>query len=234
MPARAERAMLVSSKRPIGPVVAIAAIGLVLTAALAARVERKPGLYYSEIRVGFHGPVSKHNPNNQVTPSESVISVAGVVARMVRPNPPAGQVVSPTVTLADQGIRQGWSVSLPNDGGQFTNNFDQALLQVQAVGSDRSEVRQKVQSLVATINADLRTLQNQTQVPAVDRISTSLSPRELQVFRLSGSRPRALGAVLVLGVGGTLTAEMLYARRRNGRVATAQTAERLLDPDLVA
>jgi hypothetical protein len=141
--------------------------------------------------------------------------VASAVGRMVEPEPPIGQVVSPTITLVDEGIRQGWSVTLPNDGGQFTNDFDQQYLQVQAVGQDPTAVRAKVQSLVHRIDSALTMLQDRAQVPVVNRITTVENPSVIQVYYDGPSRMRAVGAVLVLGFGATMAAEMLLRRWRD-------------------
>lgn len=196
---------------------AVAVLGFALTTALAVHVTRKPGVFYAETRVLFLAPQSKRNPNALIAPTKSVILVASAVARMVEPDPPIGQVVSPAVTLVDEGIRNGWSVTLPNDGGQFTNNFDESYLQVQAVGANAVKVHAKVEALVASINAGLSTLQDRAGVPSIDRITTSPNPG-VQLYYLKGSQPRAAAAVLVLGLSATMTVEMLLRRWRDRRV----------------
>jgi hypothetical protein len=217
---RSERAKLVSSKRPIRSAMGVAAIGIALTGVLAIHVVHKPGVYYAETHVLFLPPQSRINPNTLIIPSGGLTALAGAVSRMVEPDPPSGQVVSPTVTLVDEGIRNGWSVTLPDDGGQFTNSFNQQFLQVQAVGSSSNEVRDRMRSLVASINTDLRKLQVQAHVPLVDRVSTADNPGQLQIYYLEGSRARALAAVLVLGLSATLTAEMLAWRWRSRSVSS--------------
>jgi hypothetical protein len=206
-----------ASNRPSRSAIAVALLGLVLTAALGVHVLNKPGVFYSATSVGFHPPPSAANPNNSFVSSGSITSTAGAVGRMVEPNPPIGQVVSPTVTLVDEGVRHGWSVTLPNDGGQFTNHFDVSLLTVQAVGSSAAEVRTTIEQLVVRINVALKTLQDQANVPANDRISTTENPPRTQVYYFGNSRPRALAAVLVLGLAVTLTAEMILSRWQNRR-----------------
>ena len=108
----------------------------------------------------------------------------------------------------------GWSVTLPNDGGQWANNFDKPLLDVQAVGSTAAEVSGTVSRLIGQINLTLSGLQ--AQVPPVDRVRTELIPSQVQVFYDPGRRLRALAASLAIGVAATAVAAG-YLRRRVAR-----------------
>src|SRR5579875_3094252 len=117
-----------SGWRRVHRAVAVAVVGLLLTAGFAIHVLHKPGVYFCSTRVLFLTPPSKENPNSLAASTGGVTAMAGAVSRMVEPHPPSAEVVSPLVMLTDEGIRHGWSVTLPNDGGQFANNFDQQLL----------------------------------------------------------------------------------------------------------
>ena len=192
----------------------VVVLGLLLTVAIAYRVVHKPGVYWAQTDVVFLPPTSGLYPNTLVSTSEGVIALAGVVGKMVDPDAIAARVVSPTVRLANQGIRHGWSVTLPNDGGQWANNFDKPLLDVQAVGSTAAEVSGTVSRLIGQINLTLSGLQ--AQVPPVDRVRTELIPSQVQVFYDPGRRLRALAASLAIGVAATAVAAG-YLRRRVAR-----------------
>jgi hypothetical protein len=192
----------------------VVALGLLLTLAISYRVARKPGVFWAQTDVVFLPPASTFHPNTLVNTSDGVIALAGVVGKMVDPDAVAARVVSPTVALANQGIRHGWSVTLPNDGGQWADNFDKPLLDVQAVGSTPAEVSGTVNRLISQINLTLSRLQ--AQVPQVDRVKTALSPSQVQVFYDPGRRLRALAASLAVGVAATLVAAG-YVRRRIAR-----------------
>jgi hypothetical protein len=192
----------------------VVVLGLLITLAIAYRVARKPGVYWAQIDVVFLPPASSYNPNTLVSTSDGVISLAGVVGKMVDAHPVAARVVSPTVMLAHQGIRHGWSVTLPNDGGQWADNFDKPLLDVQAVGSTPAEVTGTVNRLVSRINLTLSGLQ--AKVPQADRVTTELNPSQVQVFYDPGRRLRALVASLAVGVAVTVVAAR-YLRRRIAR-----------------
>jgi hypothetical protein len=192
----------------------VVALGLLLTAVITYRVVRKPGVFWAQANVIFLAPASSLYPNALVTNSDGVISLAGVVGKIVDPDAAAARVVSSTVRLANQGIRHGWSVTLPNDGGQWADNFDKPLLDVQAVGSTAAEVSGTVNRLISQINLTLSGLQ--AQVPRVDRVTTQLSPSQVQVFYDPGRRLRALAASLAIGVAATAVAAG-YLRRRIAR-----------------
>jgi hypothetical protein len=192
----------------------VVALGLLLTVAISYRVVHKPGVYWAQADVVFLAPVSSLNPNTLVTNSDGVIALAGVVGKIVDPDATAARVVSPTVGLVNQGIRHGWSVTLPNDGGQWADNFDKPLLDVQAVGSTAPEVSGTVNRLISRINVTLSGLQ--AQVPQVDRVTTQLSPGQVQVGYDPGRRLRALAASLAVGVAATAVAAG-YLRRRIAR-----------------
>jgi hypothetical protein len=188
-------------------------VGLLITLGFAYRVAHKPGVYWAQVDVLFLPPPSGLYPNTLLNNSGGLITLAGVVGKMVDPDSTSARVVSPTVRLANQGVRHGDSVTLPNDGGQWADNFDKALLDVQAVGSNAAEVDQRVTTLVRQINAALTSLQDRGHVPAVDRATTRMNPGEVQVFYDSGRRSRALATTLVLGIAITLVGAG-YLRRR--------------------
>ena len=183
------------------------------------QVATKPGVYWSQVKVVFLAPSSSRFPNALVNASGGIISVAGTVGRLVDPRAPSAHVSSPTVTLADQGIRDGYTVTLPNDGNQFADNFDQPLLDVQAVGGSVAAVTAVMQRLISQIKANLTTLQDRVNVAPANRITTSLSPSRIQIHYIAGSRARAVSACLALGLAITAAAAFLLRRRLRSRRA---------------
>ena len=192
----------------------VVAVGLLITAVISYRVVRKPGVYWAQTDVLFLPPASGVFPNALVNNPGGVIALAGVVGKMVDPDSAAARVVDPSVRLVNQGVRHGSSVTLPNDGGQWADNFDKALLDVQAVGATAIEVSSTVNRLISQINLKLNALQ--AGVPRVDWVTTRLSPSQVQVYYDAGRRLRALLAVLGVGLAVTVVAG-LYVRRRIAR-----------------
>lgn len=196
----------------------VCAIGVLLTFAFCYRALHKPGVYWAQVDVLFLPPASGIFPNALINRPGGLVSVAGVVGKLVDSDSQSAHVVSPTVTLANQGIRNGSSVTLPDDGGQWSRNFDRAQLDVQAVGANPTAVKQTVTSLVAEINAKLAWLQDRANVASVNRVRTSLNPGQVQVYYEAGRRTRAVLATAVLGLALTLVGAA-YVRRRLRRPA---------------
>ena len=109
----------------------LALVGVVLTFLL-----RATGVYWTQADVVFLSPASDRFPNALRTTSQSLIAMAGVTEREVnRQSPaPATAAASASVTIVDEGVRDGARIRLPNSGGQLANNFDRPVLDVQAVG----------------------------------------------------------------------------------------------------
>jgi hypothetical protein len=191
----------------------VGVLGIVLTAAFMYRVDHKPGVFYGDVKVRFEIPSSEQNKNPLATSAGGLAGVAGVIAKMVDPSESNTRVVSPTVTLVDQGIRNGYSVTLPNDGGQWANNFDQSLLDVQVVAPSAVSVSDQMQTLVNRIYADLTHMQQGSNVPPVDQITLIPTPSSTQIFYLTGSPLRAVGTTVVLGLTLTLAAMFFVATR---------------------
>src|SRR5262249_37670069 len=140
--------------------VGAAALGALISFAAAAYVADRPGVYWSRVQVRFVAPASAVNPNGlQVSPS-SLVKAAGVVAKIVDPTGGQNRVTSPDVTLASEGLRHAWSVTQPNTGGQWANNFTDPWLNVEAVGTTPAEVGTTMNGLLARITATLTSLEN--------------------------------------------------------------------------
>lgn len=180
-------------------------------------------VYSARVQVWFITPTSADNPNGlEITP-DSLVMTAGAVRRMVIDTDPP-RTSSPYVPLAGEGVRQGYSVTLPNTGGQWINQFANPYLDVQAVGPSAASVLATERRLVSDINAALSTLERQQHVAPVNRIRTQLNPLTgIPVGAQRGSRIRAVLATLALGAG------LTYAARRyasNGLRARARQEAR--------
>ena len=191
-------------------IVAIAVVGFGATVGLTANAHRKPGVFWAETKVIFAQHPSSSNPAPIGTGSGNLIATAGLVSSIINQNASKAQPVSPTVPLYSLGVRHGTWVRLPNDGGQWANNYDQSLLDVQAVGSSDAEVRSRMNGKIAQIRQELRAVQ--VDVPPADRIVTRDQPPAVTPIYLSGSHTRAEAATLLVGLG--ITAAAIVAVRR--------------------
>jgi hypothetical protein len=176
-------------------------IGLLVSGVLGYRLAHSPGVYWSQVTVVLVAPKSTANPNGLSVNSESLISTAGVIAKMVGSAPHEPAVVSDSVTLVGEGIRHGYGVRLPNSGGQFATNFDRAALDVQAAGTTVAEVGVTISRVLAEIRDDLDRLQRDAGVAAVNLIRLQQSPPTLPIYYQTGSKTRTIAITLVLGAG---------------------------------
>jgi len=195
-----------------GCVGVVLVFGVLVTGGFTYRVAHKPGVYWSQVDVLFLAPNSLQFSNVLTNSSSGLITVAGTIGRMVDPDQATARVVSPSVTLVDQGIRRGYAVTLPNDGGQWADNFDRALLDVQVAGPTLSEVSATTQRLIGAIDTQLTSMQDRANVVPVNRIHTSLSPSQPQIYYVNGRRLRALLVVVGLGLGVTLFVAVAVCR----------------------
>lgn len=180
-------------------------VGAIVTVFFAAVVIRPDSLYRSRTEVVFVAPVSTHNPNELTTSSESLIIMAGAVAKRINGphtdldynNPSANPVGS------HESDAQTW-IRLLNTGTQWVPIYDDQILLVDAVGSTPAEVTQRIDDAVALIQSELTALQREQGSDPIDDIKIRVSPAVPAVVEVDGSRIRAVGMTLLLGLGGTL------------------------------
>jgi hypothetical protein len=196
----------------------LALLGLVCTGGFALIVMHKPGVYFSEVKVVFQPPKSTLYPNPYTSSPSGLIVTAGLVDKLIDPNQSLLRMSSSTITIANEGVRNGSSVRLPDDGGQWADNFDQSLLDVQAVGPSATEVANAMRLWISRINTTLARVQEASGANSFNMITTYQSPPQLPIYYQTGSRIRALAGTLGLGFGLTLAAQYWarrYVRRRD-------------------
>ncbi|MCW2530014.1 MAG: hypothetical protein JWM76_4874 [Pseudonocardiales bacterium] len=198
------------------PLIAVALIGVLATGVAGEVAVKAPAVYWTQVQVIFLTPRSAVNPNGYQSGSQSVISTAGIVAIRVGSSSGSPSVVSDSVTLIGQGVRHGYGVRLPNEGGQWAYNFTQPQLDVQAVGSSPAEVTTTLNQTLKRINDEVTSIQADQHVATVNLITTKLSPPVPPMYEQHGSRTRAAAATLLLGIGLTAAAinGIVHRRRR--------------------
>lgn len=174
-------------------------VGLLLTAGLVYHLDKAPGVYATQTNVLFLAPLTPNSPNTISSPTSGVISTAGLVERIVN----KGIEKSPTsgsVSLTGQGVDNGYSIELPNSGGQWASNFNRPVLQVQVTGPSAAEVRDELTNLVAQIRDTARVLQAGSGVGRSMLITTQISPADPAIGYQQGHRRMGLIAAVLLGM----------------------------------
>ena len=182
-------------------------VGLCATLGVTVWVGSLPGVYFGQVDVVLLRPVNHIVPNGLSMTDVSVIQTASVVQRAVSGGRESAHVVSPGVTLVDEGIRQGTSMRLPNAGGQWANNFDRALIRVDVVDLTPAAAQGRLDEAIRAITADLEARQTEAGAAPATWIRAELSPRQPAVVYRKG--PVRRGQAMTLLVGGGLTAAAL-------------------------
>jgi hypothetical protein len=171
------------------------------------------GLYYQKVEVIFLAPESPRI-NTFQNATGSLISTAGVISQVVGSSDSGAAPVAANATLVGTGVKHGYSVRLPNDGGQWAINYTRPVLDVQAVGTSAEEVTATMTAVEARINQELTRREDDFGVRPKYRITTRLSPPIAFVSHSDGSPIRRLAAGLLLGVGLTAGAAVTVDRWR--------------------
>ena len=190
----------------------VALVGLLTSLCAGVWIAHSPGVYYEQVNVIFIMPATPDSGNALQNGSDNLIRTAGVVARLVSNDWAGPEPVSDSATLLGQGVRRGYSVRLPNAGGQWAYNFDKPQLNVEVVGTSPAEVRSTMTQVLARVDATLIGLQSSQGVQPALRIQTRLSPPASSVEYVTGSRARAFAAIVALEL--SLTVAALFALER--------------------
>jgi hypothetical protein len=191
--------------------------GAVLTAVIAYVAVSDDGVYYTRTELVLLAPSSTDYPNTLKTKSGSLVVTAGLLAkRMMGPGEPA-KYASPDVTLIGEGIREGWSLRLPDTGGQWASNFGEQVLFLEIVAPDRETVEQQQETLIRRAQTELDTMQREFGVEPINDITVRPAPQTAAISHVAGSRPRVLGMSAVIGVTCTLAVIVLLEYRQRRR-----------------
>jgi hypothetical protein len=177
------------------------------------------GVFWSRTQVVFLAPPSTAYPNALRTTSEDLIITAGVVAKTVSGPDKVTKYASPDATLVGQGVRDGWSIRLPDTGGQWAPHFDQQVLYVEVVAATAEEAEARQGEIITRIAEELDRLQRSAGVKPVNHITVTIAPESTVVHRVQGSTIRSVGMAGVLGICATFAVIGVLeanARRRDG------------------
>ena len=201
--------------------------GCLLTLAGLAWVTQHQPVYATQFNIVLLPPEQEDVPNQLRDGPYSLAEVAGVVAVEVgeeRPVPTA----SPDTTLYGVGEVSAIQVRVPNRGNQWQPQYTSPYLDVQVVDSSPDAVRAQADEVVSRVAESLARRQQELGLPRSAWVTSLPSSADPVVFPVAGSRPRALLAVTVVGVGGTAMLvhglEVLAARRRRSQ-GTPDTAD---------
>jgi hypothetical protein len=190
----------------------IVALGVCATAATASFVVHSPGVYHQQVDVAFLRPKDQAGRNAFQYGSSNLIRTAGIVGRIVGSADAGPGLSSDDATLIGTGATHGFTVRLPNSGGQWAYNFDRPVLDVQVVGRSTEEVAATMATVLAKIDATLLDQQEGLGVRPASMVRTQRIPEIPRMDYSNGSHLRALVLVLALGAGITAAGSAAVGR----------------------
>jgi hypothetical protein len=108
----------------------------------------------------------------------SLVEFAALVQRRVSSSPELTDLVVSPGTLYGAGVKHGYSVTLPNRGGQWARSFSRPVLEVQVVGSSAEMVNQQLGVVIEQIKSATVSLQQQAGLSdgLIYTVTTPASP----------------------------------------------------------
>lgn len=201
----------------------------VLAAAIALGgtyvVREQPGVFWARAEVTFLAPTSEINPNVLRTTSSDLIVAAAVVAKRINGNAVWNKLADPSATLVGQGVMDGWSVRLPDYGGQWSRVYSRQVLDVQVSGPTEQAVQEQMESLLQRIDSELASMQEGSRES--DLITTMVVPEIPTVYFVAGRPMRAVVMIWVLCAGAALAVVAIVegrTRRRAGQVRASSVS----------
>ena len=193
----------------------VVVVGALLTCFLVWHSTSAQPVYSAEVRVTL---VAKDGARSLRYPLPGLILTAELVSSRIA----SGQGARPdsdSVSLVGEGVRQGYSVTLPNSGSQWVQLVNSPDLRVQAVGSTPAEVRGSLQTALTRIDDELDAVQAAVDIAPQARIRASVATPAPEVMEGRGNRPRAALGSGVLGAALTTAVVRVVDGRRTRRRA---------------
>ena len=203
----------------------IVLVGALCTGAFGYLAVDDRDVYWTRTEVVFLASSSLQYPNSLKTMSGDLIMTAGLVAKRVTGPGHITKYASPDANLVGIGIRDGWSIRLPDTGGQWAENFASQVLAVEVVGPDRETVQAKQQELINRIEDELDALQRGAGVDPRNDITATVMPETAVIHQIGGSEFRTLVMIGTLGAGATLGLVFFLEHRARRRAARAPASD---------
>ncbi|MHC5797835.1 hypothetical protein ACVXZ4_16940 [Lacisediminihabitans sp. FW035] len=197
----------------------VLAVFAALTALGGFLAVKASGVYWTRVTVVLLAPASLDNQNTLRSPTESLIDFAAVLERQVNGNHAQPRFSFSSATLYGAGVRDGYKVSLQNDGGQWSDSFTQPVLDVEVVSPTKGGAETRLREVIDRIDTLVQSRQVDASVPSNQMITTLQSPSPASVSHIGGSRVRALGAVALVGAISGIAVTLLFDRRMLARAA---------------
>ncbi len=170
-------------------------------------------VYWSHTTVQLVPPTQEVAENVLISSNEGLISLAGVVVLEANRQARTPRLASDGVSIVDAGITEGRLIRLPNAGGQWATNFDQATVDVQVSGPSPAGVESETERTLADLDGIMSAIQDRYDVDTSHRVSLQAQVGP-SIRSNGGRRVRYIIATVALGTLVTVTLAMAVDQRR--------------------
>lgn len=197
--------------------VVLAVLALMLPFVWQAR--ETTGVYWTRVNVVFLPPPGAAAGNPLRSESQDVVQFAAVIQRLAITESSIPPLETNGAILYATGIRNGYSVYLPNAGTQWQPSYNRASIAVEVVAEDAESVTRMATELAEKIAAAATEQQDALGVQRGAHITTVLSPSAAVVSYHTGKPAHATAVLLVLTLGLAAAAVQLFDRLPQRRTA---------------
>ncbi|MET4620156.1 hypothetical protein ABIE18_001596 [Arthrobacter sp. 2762] len=185
-------------------------------------------VYWTQAEVSFVAPTGEPAywvPGGDVA---ALVPFAALVEKRVNDDSGSVNLVLSRGTLYGAGVKQGYSVTLPNTGGQWTKSFSRPVLAVQVVDSSAERVNEVLSVVIKRIQEESTSLQKETDVhgAVITTVTTPSSPEIIFGGGTPTDRLKGASAWLALACAAAMataaTVERQIARRTGVRRGAGQ------------
>lgn len=180
---------------------AVALTGLLLMAPLIVAASQSKGVYSAKQDVVFLPPPGAASGNPLRVDSEDIVEFAAVIERRAIARSSEPQLRTNGASLYTTGVREGYSVYLPNAGSQWEPSLNKAVVKVEAVAEDPITAEKIVAGLAGQLAAAATQEQDTLGVSRSAHITTERSPSATAVSYHASSPAAAAMALVLLGLG---------------------------------
>lgn len=208
--------------------VIVAVLGLMLP--LTANAAEAKGVYWTRLDVVFLPPPTAAAGNPLRSDSQDIVQFAAVIQRLAITKSSKPPLQTNGASLYTTGIRNGYSVYLPNSGTQWQPSFPRAVISIEVVAEDAASVTRVAGELADKIASEAVRQQDAMGVIPSAHISTESSPSIANVSYHPASPMKAVAALLVLALGISAAAAhiadrlAMYQRHNPKEAAKAEPA----------
>ncbi|MET0467836.1 MAG: hypothetical protein ABWZ87_03780 [Aeromicrobium sp.] len=195
----------------------VVVLGLAVTYVAVAAIDARPEVYYLRGQAVFVAPASEVYPNKLRVNAADLIAVAGIVGKRINGMDALPKTSSSAATMVGRGVRDGVLITLPDNGVQWAPYYDTRALYIEVAASDPEVARARHRAALREISTELKTLQDEQDVDADERVTIAPSPESPAVVRFGGQPMLAKLMVLALGGGMTLVGVAALERRAQRR-----------------